>query len=94
MVQRTFPGAYSRRYVVLLSDYSTVILLSIGTDRFEQTMQTQIRLLQREQSDQGLHCLTFNLHLFGDITALKNQIIPILGQLQYMYYFSCPSIEL
>ena len=30
-------------------------------DRSEQTVQTLIRLLQKEQSDQGLHCLPFNL---------------------------------
>ena len=29
----------------------------------EQTMQTQIRLLLEEQSDQGLHYLLFYLHL-------------------------------
>ena len=29
----------------------------------EQTVQTQIRLLLQEQSDQGLHCLPFHLHL-------------------------------
>ena len=27
-----------------------------------KSVQTQIRLLQKEQSDQGLHCLPFNLH--------------------------------
>ena len=27
-----------------------------------QTVQTQIRLLLEEQSDQGLHCLPFRLH--------------------------------
>ena len=27
-------------------------------------MQTQIRLVPEEQSDQGLHCLPFHLHLF------------------------------
>ena len=33
------------------------------TDRYAwQTMQTQIRLLLEEQSDQGLHCLPFRLH--------------------------------
>ena len=30
-----------------------------------QTVQTQIRLLLEEQSDQGLHSLQFRLHLFG-----------------------------
>ena len=34
----------------------TVIILNIGTDRSEQTVQTQIRLLLMEQSDQGLLC--------------------------------------
>ena len=33
------------------------------TDRSVQTVQTQIRLLLEEQSDQGLHCLQFPLHL-------------------------------
>ena len=37
----------------------TVIILNIGTDRSEQTVQTQIRLLLMEQSDQGLLCLLF-----------------------------------
>ena len=38
-----------------------------------QTVQTQIRLLLEEQSDQGLHCLPFRLHrldslLYGTAT--------------------------
>ena len=37
--------------------------LCFGTDRPEHTVQTQIRLLLNEQSDQGLHCLPFYLHL-------------------------------
>ena len=36
--------------------------LSFRTDRSGQTVQTQIRLLLEEQSDQGLHCLLFHLH--------------------------------
>ena len=40
---------------------STVMILSFRTDKSEQTVQTQIRLLQEEQSDQGLHCLLFCL---------------------------------
>ena len=42
---------------------TTVMILSFRTDRSGQTVQTQIRLL--EQSDQGLHCLQFLLHLLG-----------------------------
>ena len=43
------------------------MILSFRTDRFGQTVQTQIRLLLEEQSDLGLHCLLFNLHLFDEI---------------------------
>ena len=32
-----------------------------------QTVQTQIRLLLEEQSDQGLHCLPFRLHRFDSM---------------------------
>ena len=45
----------------------TVIILNIGTDRSEQTVKTQIRLLLMEQSDQGLLCLLFCLHLLNTI---------------------------
>ena len=40
----------------------TVMILSFRTDTPGQTVQTQIRLLLEEQSDQGLHCLPFRLH--------------------------------
>ena len=45
----------------------TVMTLSFWTDRSGQTVQTQIRLLLEEQSDQGLHCLQFQWHLFDKI---------------------------
>ena len=38
------------------------MILSFWTVMPGQTLQTQIRLLQEEQSDQGLHCLPFRLH--------------------------------
>ena len=41
----------------------TIMFLSFRTDRSRQTVQTQLRLLLEEQSDQGLHCLQFLLHL-------------------------------
>ena len=41
--------------------------LSFRTDRSGQTVQTQIRLLLEQQSDQGLHCLLFHLHHFDKI---------------------------
>ena len=46
---------------------STVMILIFRTYRSVQTVQTQIRLLPEEQSDQGLHCLLFNLHLCDNI---------------------------
>ena len=48
----------------------TVIILNIGTDRSEQTVQTQISLM--EQSDQGLLCLLFCWHLLNTILHCKN----------------------
>ena len=44
----------------------TVMVISFRTDRLWQTVQTQIRLLLGEQSDQGLHCL-FHMHLIDEI---------------------------
>ena len=45
------------------------MIQSFRTDRSGQTVQTQIRLLLEEQSDQGLHCLLFLLHLFDEIPS-------------------------
>ena len=47
---------------------TTVVILSFRTDRFGQTVQTQIRLLLEDQSDQGLYCLLFHRHLFNKKT--------------------------
>ena len=54
----------------------TVMILSFRTDMPGQTVQTQIRRLLEEQSDQGLHCLLFRLHrldsfLYGRATLFK-----------------------
>ena len=35
-----------------------------------QTVQTQIRLLLEEQSDQGLHCLPFRLHRLDSLLIM------------------------
>ena len=56
---------------------STVIILNIGTDRSEQTVQTQIRLLLMEQSDQGLLCLLFCWHLLNTILHCKIQLFQL-----------------
>ena len=58
----TEEGIYVPRIVCLC-----VMILSFRTDRSGQTVQTQIRLLLEEQSDQGLHCLLFHLQLFDEI---------------------------
>ena len=55
----------------------TVIILNIGTDRSEQTVQTQIRLLLMEQSDQGLLCLLSCLHLLNTILHCKIQLFQL-----------------
>ena len=55
----------------------TVIILNIGTDRSEQTVQTQIRLLLMEQSDQGLLCLLFCLHLLTTLLHCKIQLFQL-----------------
>ena len=46
---------------------TTVMILSFQTKWSGQIVQTQIRLLLEEQSDLGLHCLLFHLHLFDEI---------------------------
>ena len=55
----------------------TIIILNIGTDRSEQTVQTQIRLLLMEQSDQGLLCLLFCLHLLNTMLHCKIQLFQL-----------------
>ena len=57
--------------------HNTVIILNIGTDRSEQTVQTQIRLLLMEQSGQGLLCLLFCLHLLNTILHCKIQLFQL-----------------
>ena len=57
---------------MILNDFeNTVMILSFRTDRPGQTVQTQIRLLLEEQSDQGLHCLPFRLHRLDSLVYGK-----------------------
>ena len=56
---------------------TTVIILNIRTDMSEQTVQTQIRLLLKEQSEQGLLCLLFCLHLLNTILHCKIQLFQL-----------------
>ena len=57
------------KVLIYIHSKITVIILNIGTDRSEQTVQTQIRLLLMEQSDQGLLCLLLSAS-FEHNTAL------------------------
>ena len=45
------------------SDFATLMIISFRTNRSEQTVQTLIRLLLEEQSEQGLHFLLLHLHI-------------------------------
>ena len=47
----------------------TIMILNFRTDRSGQTVQTQIRLLLEEQSDQDIRCLLFHLHVFDKIPS-------------------------
>ena len=47
--------------------YSVLQIYCNDTDRSGQIVQTQIRLLLEEQSDQGLHCLPFLLHCLDSL---------------------------
>ena len=64
----TFPFKINRTCCCFYHSKSfTVMILSFGTNKTEQTVPTQIRLLLGEQSDQGLHCLLLHLHLIDEI---------------------------
>ena len=54
---------FHRENVKINSSENTVKIVSFLTDMPGQTVQTQIRLLLEELSDQGLLCLQFPLHL-------------------------------
>ena len=56
---------------IIVDIESTVMILSFRADRPGQTVQTQIRLLLEEQSDQGLHCLPFRLHRLDSLVYGK-----------------------
>ena len=57
-------GGQALQYPYIAQIAVTVITLNFRTNRSGQTLQTQIRLLLEEQSDQGLHCLLFHLFDF------------------------------
>ena len=59
-------------YLQYFQNTIIVMILSFRTGRSGQTVQTQTQLLE-EQSDQGLHCLHFHLHLL-------NALLPVYGK--------------
>ena len=54
-----------------------------------QTAQTQIRLLLEEQSDLGLHCLQFCLHLLDAL--LHGEVTLFKFYSDYSKFFGCPN---
>ena len=64
--------------------------ISFRTNRSKQTVQTLIRLLLEEQSDQGLHCLLLHLHLLETFLLLghpkpkKMLIFRFVGIFEYI----------
>ena len=67
MVQRTMPTKMSS----CVNKFP-----NIGVDRSEQTVQIQIRLLPKEQSDLGLHCFPSDLHLLDILMHCKTKPFP------------------
>ena len=61
----------------------TVKILGNWMARTEQTVQTLIRQLQKEQSDQGWHCLLFQRHL---LDALITGIILSVSFFKFLWY--------
>ena len=57
------------------TDQTTVMIPSFPTDRPLHTVQTQIRLLLEEQSDQGPHCLPIHLHLLNNFLYGKTSFL-------------------
>ena len=55
-------------------DKITVIILSFRTDWSGQIVQTRIKLLLEEQSDQGLHYLQYCLHLLDALLYGKTSL--------------------
>ena len=66
------------------------MILSFRTDMPGQTVQTHIRLLLEEQSDQGLHCLPFRLHRLDSMVephssnfrVITRNVLEIYGRCQ------------
>ena len=63
MLESCFLDTTYRQKTTFCRILLTLKVVNIGIDRSEQTVQTQIRLLLKEKSDQCLHCFPFYLYL-------------------------------
>ena len=66
------------------------MILSFRTDTPGQTVQTHIRLLLEEQSDQCLHCLPFRLYRLDSLLCDRATQFKFLSD--YNKFFGCPNI--
>ena len=64
--------------------------LKFRTDKSRQTVQTQIRLLLEEQSDQGLHCL-YPGHLCRGVYSFRLSVRPFVCS--YVRSFVCSFVR-
>ena len=69
---------------------TTMKILCIETDKSKQTVQTQIRLLLREQSDQSLQRLTCVCNIWTLFCFVKTNLF-YFGD-NYGIYLKCPEI--
>ena len=72
-------GKQHRRLKVKVNNI--VMILSFWTDMSGQTVKTQIKQLQRELSDQVLHCLPFHLNLLDTLYGKTTLFKPCFGTL-------------
>ena len=68
-----------------ITEVSTVLILSFRTVKSRQTVQTQVRLLLKEQSDQG-PLFVIPLASFGQNTLRFDIFVWILGRLQQRFF--------
>ena len=64
---------------------ATIKNLNIRSNRSMQSVQNQIRLLRKDQADQGLHCLQFHLYLFEALVHTKTKTVAFIGQQRKMF---------
>ena len=63
---------FKEKSKIILNLWSYTKIFLRFKERSGQIVQTQVRLLLEEQSDQGLHCLHFSKHLFWQCSVVKH----------------------